>query len=44
MVPLGGKLRSVTELRELAREAGLEAVAAGQQTCGHFVVECVPTV
>jgi hypothetical protein len=44
MVLLGRKLRSVTELRELAREAGLEAVAAGQQTCGHFVVECVPAV
>lgn len=44
MVLLGGKLRSVTELRELAREAGLEAVAAGQQACGYFVVECAPTV
>jgi hypothetical protein len=43
MVLLGGKHRTVTELRGLARAAGLQVVAAGQQPSGNFVVECVPT-
>jgi hypothetical protein len=43
MVLLGGKQRTVAEFRELAREAGLEALAAGRQPSGHFVVECRPT-
>jgi len=42
MVLLGGKQRSVTEFRELARRAGLEVIAAGRQHTGHFVVECRP--
>jgi precorrin-6B methylase 2 len=42
MALLGGKHRSVTELTELARQAGLTVVAAGQQASGHFVVECRP--
>lgn len=42
MVLLGGKHRTVTELGELAREAGLEVVAAGSQPSGYFVVECLP--
>ncbi len=42
MVLLGGKHRSVTEVRELARQSGLEVVAAGQQRAGYFVVECRP--
>lgn len=42
MVLLGGKHRSVTEFRELARESGLEVMAAGRQPSGYFVVECRP--
>ncbi|HEY6402085.1 MAG TPA: methyltransferase, partial [Blastocatellia bacterium] len=43
MVLCGGKHRTVTEFRELAREAGLEVLAAGRQPSGYFVVECHPT-
>lgn len=39
MVLLGGKQRTVSEMRALAREAGLEVVAAGQQASGYFVTE-----
>ena len=42
MVLLGGKHRTVTEFRELAREARLEVVAADRQPSGHFVTECRP--
>jgi hypothetical protein len=42
MVLLGGKQRTVTELRALTHEAGLEVVAAGRQSSGYFVVECRP--
>jgi 2,7-dihydroxy-5-methyl-1-naphthoate 7-O-methyltransferase len=42
MVLVGGKHRTVTEFRELARGAGLEVLAAGRQPSGHFVVECRP--
>jgi len=41
MVLLGGKHRSVTEFRELARQSRLEVVAAERQS-GYFVVECRP--
>jgi hypothetical protein len=41
MVLLGGKRRTVAEFRELARQAGLELLAAGQQK-SYFVVECRP--
>jgi hypothetical protein len=41
MLLLGGKQRTVAEFRELAREAGLEVVAAGRQPAG-FVVELEP--
>jgi hypothetical protein len=40
----GGKVRTVSEFRELARESGLEVVAAGQQADGYFVVECRPAL
>jgi 2,7-dihydroxy-5-methyl-1-naphthoate 7-O-methyltransferase len=43
MVLLGGKQRTVAEIRALAREAGLDVVAAGRQPSGHFVVECRPS-
>jgi len=42
MVLCGGKHRTVTEFRELAREAGLEVSAAERQPSGYFVVECRP--
>jgi hypothetical protein len=41
MVLLGGRTRTVSEFRELARGAGLEVVAAGRQSA-YFVVECRP--
>jgi SAM-dependent methyltransferase len=43
MVLLGGKHRSASEFRELARTAGLEVLAAGRQPSGYFVVECRPS-
>ena len=43
MVLLGGKHRTVAEFREIAREAGLEVLAAERQPSGYFVVECRPT-
>lgn len=39
MILLGGRHRTVTEFRELAHEAGLEMLAAGRQSSGHFVTE-----
>jgi len=41
-VLLGGKQRTVSELRELARKSGLEVISAGQQPSGYFVAECRP--
>jgi SAM-dependent methyltransferase len=40
MVLVGGKERSLTEFREVARTAGLEVRATGRQPSGRFVVEC----
>lgn len=40
MVLCGGKLRTVRELTALARDAGLQVVAAAEQPSGYFVVEC----
>jgi 2,7-dihydroxy-5-methyl-1-naphthoate 7-O-methyltransferase len=42
MVLVGGKHRSVSEMRKLARESGLEVISAERQQTGHFVVECRP--
>jgi 2,7-dihydroxy-5-methyl-1-naphthoate 7-O-methyltransferase len=44
MVLVGGKERSLTEFRELARAAGLDVHAAARQPSGRFVVECRPTI
>jgi 2,7-dihydroxy-5-methyl-1-naphthoate 7-O-methyltransferase len=41
MVVAGGKPRTVAEFRELARQSGLEVVAAERQPA-YFVVECRP--
>jgi SAM-dependent methyltransferase len=43
MVLVGGKERSLSEFRELARAAGLEVHATGRQPTGRFMVECRPT-
>jgi 2,7-dihydroxy-5-methyl-1-naphthoate 7-O-methyltransferase len=40
MVLVGGKERSLEELRVLARGAGLEVRKSGRQPSGRFVVEC----
>jgi SAM-dependent methyltransferase len=42
MVLVGGRDRTLDELRELAREAGLDVRAVGRQTSGRVVVECRP--
>ena len=42
MLLLGGKQRSVAQLRALARDAGLELLTAEQQASGYFVAECGP--
>jgi 2,7-dihydroxy-5-methyl-1-naphthoate 7-O-methyltransferase len=43
MVLVGGKQRTLTEFRELARAAGLNVHAAETQASGRFIVECRPT-
>jgi 2,7-dihydroxy-5-methyl-1-naphthoate 7-O-methyltransferase len=42
MALLGGKYRTVTEFRQIAREAGLVMVAAERPPSGRFVTECRP--
>jgi SAM-dependent methyltransferase len=42
MVLAGGVHRTLSEFGELARRAGLQVIAAGQQPSGYFVVECHP--
>ena len=42
LVLVGGKARSLTEFRQLARPVGLEVVNAERQPSGRFVVECRP--
>jgi hypothetical protein len=42
LVLVGGKGRSLSEFRELARSAGLEVQAAGRLPSGRFAVECCP--
>ena len=42
MILVGGKRRTVAQLAPLARDAGLEIVAAASQPSGYFVVECRP--
>lgn len=42
MVLVGGKGRTVAQIGELARAAGLVVSAAGRQPSGHSVVECRP--
>ena len=42
MLVAGGKTSTLTQFTELARQAGLEIVAARTQSSGRFVVECRP--
>jgi 2,7-dihydroxy-5-methyl-1-naphthoate 7-O-methyltransferase len=42
MLVAGGKTNTLTQFTELARQAGLEVVAARTQSSGRFVVECRP--
>ncbi len=42
MLVAGGKTNTLTQFTELARQAGLEIVAARTQSSGRFVVECRP--
>jgi hypothetical protein len=42
MILAGGKSNTLAEFRELARQAGLEVSAAGEQPSGSLVVECHP--
>ena len=42
MLVAGGKTSTITQFTELARQAGLEILAAGTQASGRFVVECHP--
>ena len=42
MLVAGGKTNTLTQFTQLARQAGLEIVAARTQSSGRFVVECRP--
>jgi len=42
MLVAGGKTSTLTQFTQLARQAGLEIVAARTQSSGRFVVECRP--
>lgn len=42
MVLLGGRIRTISEMRELAGDAGLDVVATGTAASGHLTMECRP--
>jgi SAM-dependent methyltransferase len=42
LVLVGGKARTLDELRELGRKAGLEVRAVARQSSGRVIVECFP--
>jgi 2,7-dihydroxy-5-methyl-1-naphthoate 7-O-methyltransferase len=42
MLVAGGKTSTLTQFTELARQAGLDVIAARTQASGRFVVECRP--
>jgi 2,7-dihydroxy-5-methyl-1-naphthoate 7-O-methyltransferase len=44
MLVAGGKTSTLTEFTELARQAGLDVIAARAQASGRFVVECRPAI
>jgi hypothetical protein len=43
MLVAGGKINTITRFTELARQAGLDVIAAGTQASGRYVVECQRT-
>jgi SAM-dependent methyltransferase len=43
MVLVGGRGRTLAGFRPLARQAGLDVIAAGRQRSGRFMVECAPS-
>ena len=42
MLVAGGKTSTLTQFTELARQVGLDVIAAGIQSSGRYVVECRP--
>ena len=42
MLVAGGKTSTLSQFTELARQAGLDVIAARTQSSGRFVVECRP--
>jgi hypothetical protein len=44
MLVAGGKTSTLTQFTELARQAGLDVIAARTQSSGRFVVECRPAL
>jgi 2,7-dihydroxy-5-methyl-1-naphthoate 7-O-methyltransferase len=40
MLVAGGKTSTITQFTELARQAGLDIIAAGTQASGRYIVEC----
>src|SRR6202042_897861 len=42
MLVAGGKINTITRFAELARQAGLDIIAAGTQASGRYIVECRP--
>ena len=42
MLVAGGKTSTITQFTELARQAGLDVIAAGTQASGRYIVECRP--
>jgi 2,7-dihydroxy-5-methyl-1-naphthoate 7-O-methyltransferase len=44
LVLVGGKQRTLSQFRTLAREAGLDVRTAGRSPSGRYIVECQPVV
>ena len=42
LVLVGGKERTLSEFRQIAKDAGLKVQATGRQPSGRFIVECRP--
>ena len=43
MLVAGGKINTISQFTELARQAGLNVIAAGTQASGRYIVECQRT-
>ena len=42
MLVAGGKTSTITQFTELAKQAGVDIIAAGTQASGRYIVECRP--